>query len=815
MGRFFKNRFAVIGVVLVVIALLAFAGMSMAAATKSAPLNTVQISRGDIQSQVLSSAALQPANDLTLTFGSAGTISSIPVKLGQTVEKGQTIAQLDPSELNLAVTQAEASLSSARAKLESVKAGSATKDVANAEAALRSAQAKLDSLKLGPTFSDLASAQAAVVSAQAKLTALKLGPTPQDLANAQAALRSAQAKLATAKAGSTPQDIANAQSTLKSAQAKLDQVKAGSTPEDIANAQSTLVAAQAKLDQLKQGPTQSDLTAAESSLKSAQSKMAALKAGPTQADLSAAQLKVTQAQTSLDKTTSSASLAKQQDDITLHKALNDLQNAQDAYRVIAALALDANGNLVTVLPPELAHQYKDLQALIDDYNTKLRAMQNAQGDLNKAQLAYDDARRQEAEGVQAAQAQLDDAKTQLKNLTSGPTAADLAAAQASVDQAQSSLDKLKAPPTAADLASAQAAVDQAKNNLAKLKQGSTAADIAAAQASVDQAQNNLNKLKQGPTPEDVTQAQAAVDQAQASLDKLKAPPTAADVAAAQAGVAQAQANLDKLKAPPTQDDTIQAQAAVDQAENNLEALKAGPAASDLAAAQATVDQAQANLDSAKLKVADANLVAPFSGVIADLPVTAGQSVSANATVAELVDNSSYHLDMNVGEADISQVKVGQPVDLTFDALSGQVYTGTVTYVAPKATISQGVVNYLATVTIDPKAGGSDLRPGMSATAAAIVDSHDNVLMVANRAVRTEGRQKVVYVVGPGGTQVRVPIQAGISDGSSTEIVSCANTGNQCLREGDSVVIPASTSSTSTGARPGGGLIGIGGGRPGR
>jgi HlyD family secretion protein len=192
-------------------------------------------------------------------------------------------------------------------------------------------------------------------------------------------------------------------------------------------------------------------------------------------------------------------------------------------------------------------------------------------------------------------------------------------------------------------------------------------------------------------------------------------------------------------------------------------------------------------------------------VVNSVSVKLGQTVAANTTIAELVDVSSYHIDMNVGEADITRVKTGQPVDLTFDALPGVTYTGTVTFVSPIATVQQGVVSYLATVTIDPKAVGGDLRPGMSATAADIVDQRFNALLVPNRAIRTEGRQQVVYIVAPGGLQVRVPVQTGISDSTSTEII-----GNTVLREGDSVVVNSVTTSQPTGGG-GGGILNLGGG----
>jgi HlyD family secretion protein len=701
-----------------------------------------QVTRGDIESQVVSSAALQPAADLLLTFGSGGTLATLNVKPGDKVEVGQVIGQLDPSDLQLAITQAEANLSSAQAKLDTTKAGSTAKDIANAQDALKSAQARLDSVKAGPTAADLASAQAG--------------------------LKSAQAKLASVKASSTPADIANAEATLRSAQAKLDSVKAGSTAADIANAEATLKAAQAKLADLKAGNRKQDIAAAEANLKSAQAKLAALKAGPTAAEKSAAQLKVTQAQASLEKTRSSSSLSKQQAELSLDQAHHALLNAQDKYNSVAGPLLNADGTLKDGLT----------SAQIDNYNTTLRALQDAEDSYRKAQLSLDDARLAEVQNMATAQAQLDDANKQLQTTLAGPTEADLAAAEASVVSSQNSLDKLKEPPTAADLASAQAAVDQAKNNLDKLKAGPTAADLASAQATVDQAKNNLDKLKEGPTD--------------------------ADLAAAEASVASAQSNLAKVKAPTTQSDIVQAEASVSQAKNNLDALMAGPTASDLATSQASVDQAKANLDSAKLKLKNATIVAPFSGVVADVPVTKGQTVAASTTIAELVDDRAYHVDMNVGEADITRVKVGQSVDLTFDALSGQVYTGTVTYVAPKATTQNGVVSYLATVAVDPKAVGGDLRPGLSATAAAIVERRQNVLSVPNRAVRTEGRQKVVYVIGSGGEQVRVPVQTGLSNETSTEIM-----GETPLREGDALVLNTTTTTTTGNAGRGNSIFGGG------
>src|SRR3954451_16282012 len=228
--KFFRNRAVlIIGGILVLAAVAALVGGALMPNRATASVQTVPVTRGDLEATVLSSGQLQPAADVSLNFGSAGTVADIFVKEGQTVKKGDKLAAIDPRDLQLAVTQAQANLSSAQAKLDQVKAGAATKDIANARSQLQSAQAKLADVKAGPNAQDVASAQAQVASAQAKLNALKVGPTKEDLANAQSQITAAQAKLDALKAGPTKEDLANAQSQITAAQAKLDALKAGAT----------------------------------------------------------------------------------------------------------------------------------------------------------------------------------------------------------------------------------------------------------------------------------------------------------------------------------------------------------------------------------------------------------------------------------------------------------------------------------------------------------------------------------------------------------------------------------------------------------
>jgi hypothetical protein len=87
-----------------------------------------------------------------------------------------------------------------------------------------------------------------------------------------------------------------------------------------------------------------------------------------------------------------------------------------------------------------------------------------------------------------------------------------------------------------------------------------------------------------------------------------------------------------------------------------------------------------------------------------------------------------------------------------------------------------------------------------------------VIQVPTSAIRTIGANKTVQVLyGADKTPVMVRVQTGAVSGQMTEIVSCVDTGNQCLREGDTLAVTVAAS-TTTGTTPGGGfIVGPGGG----
>jgi HlyD family secretion protein len=176
------------------------------------------------------------------------------------------------------------------------------------------------------------------------------------------------------------------------------------------------------------------------------------------------------------------------------------------------------------------------------------------------------------------------------------------------------------------------------------------------------------------------------------------------------------------------------------------------------------------------------IVAPIDGRIANLQIKKGEQATPGAPAVTLIDEGAYHIEVNVDEIDIERVELGQPVEVTLDALPDTVLDGVIADVAPTAVTSgAGVVTYLVTINID--AAGVALRPGMTANATITTDLLDGVLIVPNWAVRLdrETGQALVNRLLANGDVEEVPIVTGLRNEQFSEVISGLN-------EGDEVVV---------------------------
>jgi multidrug efflux pump subunit AcrA (membrane-fusion protein) len=221
--------------------------------------------------------------------------------------------------------------------------------------------------------------------------------------------------------------------------------------------------------------------------------------------------------------------------------------------------------------------------------------------------------------------------------------------------------------------------------------------------------------------------------------------------------------------------------AVDLAQAQYNNTVAPARSQDLQLVEAQVSQAQAALASIEKQISDSHLVAPMAGVITEVNYEAGEQFGGGALpmIKMLVDNS-FDVEVDIAEANISKLKLNNPVNITLDAFPDDlVLKGTVTFIEPAQTLISGVVYYKVKIEFSDLPGlmatmkerGLELKSGMTANAVITTDSRDNVLSIPSRAIVEKDNLKIVRLL-VAEKVVEVPIETGLKgDDGLTEIKS--------------------------------------------
>jgi HlyD family secretion protein len=402
--------------------------------------------------------------------------------------------------------------------------------------------------------------------------------------------------------------------------------------------------------------------------------------------------------------------------------------------------------------------------------------------------------------VERAEAELAAAEAKLAELRAGTLPEELTIAQASLANAQAQLAAAQVGADSADIRAAEATLAAAQATLDALYDGATAEALIEAQvaledaeAAVRQAQFSYDQVAQQPNVAGLPQALEletathAYEAAQARYNALLAGPTASEVASATAQVREAEAALAQVRSPASAAEIAAAEAEVRRAEAELAMKEAGNRSEVITAQEAGVRGAAIALAEAELALAQSEVRAPYAGVVAEVEASVGTFVSAGDGAVTVMDTSVLQLDLSVNEIDVSQLAVGQPVQLNFDALPTATLTGTVTAIAPIGTAEQGLVYYPVQVAFD--AGASEVKVGMTTNATIVVETHVGVLQVPSGALRGSGEVQLLEVLyGEGQTPIILAVETGATNGTMTEIVRCLDTGDLCLQEGDTLAL---------------------------
>ncbi len=202
------------------------------------------------------------------------------------------------------------------------------------------------------------------------------------------------------------------------------------------------------------------------------------------------------------------------------------------------------------------------------------------------------------------------------------------------------------------------------------------------------------------------------------------------------------------------------------------------AQSDVAAAEANVQGLSAQSDTARTALRDAEIIAPFDGIVASRAVEPGAPATANAELLTIVDTSVLEAEVLVSTRDITRLAVGQTAELQIDGLDGQTVTGTVDRINPVANDGSRFVP----VHIRLENPDGRLWGGMFATGTIAVRRSEGAFVLPATSLRQDGQGTFVLKLEDGRLK-RQAVVAGArwNGGNSVQI----DTG---VRDGDVVIV---------------------------
>lgn len=411
----------------------------------------------------------------------------------------------------------------------------------------------------------------------------------------------------------------------------------------------------------------------------------------------------------------------------------------------------------TSLPQNVILAQADLvsaqKALDDLLNSKLQQAQALQA-VESIQRSLDDLLNSDLQQAQALKAIADAEKsveffeTRLRNVQSTASQADIDAAEAQVVLAKDALDRAQK--------AFEPYANKPENNITRANLQSK---LASAQQQYDFAVRNYNSLLSTGTQIDIAVAQA-------------------DLATAKAQLEEAKRNYERVKDGPNPADVALLEAQLEDAKRDYDRIKDGPDPDDIAVAEARVAAAKAT-------ASQASITAPFDGVLTMVEVMPGDQVNPGMFAFRIDDISKLLVDVEVSEVDINQVKVGQDVVMTFDAILAKEYHGKVTEVSPVGNKTQGVVSFK--VTLELLDADKDIKPGMTSAVNIVINQLEETLLIPNRAVRVVDGARAVYVLKNDGSIQKVNITLGASSDTLSQVI------DGDLKAGDKIILnPPST-----------------------
>ena len=245
----------------------------------------------------------------------------------------------------------------------------------------------------------------------------------------------------------------------------------------------------------------------------------------------------------------------------------------------------------------------------------------------------------------------------------------------------------------------------------------------------------------------------------------------AQLSTAQAQLAEAQKNWEEVESGPKESDLAVAEAKLGEAQAELDNLKDGPDPDEIVLAEAQLAKAEAKLAMLQAEQLVLDLVAPMDGTVLSISAEVGDRIN-NQTILTLADLSQPRVEVFLDEADSADIQVGNQAEIIFDAIPELIFEGQVVEIDPGLSRIGNTQGLRVVVVLDPLPNELiKLHLGLNAAADIITGEATNAVLVTVEALEQQDDGSYsVYVIN-GETIEQRPVQVGLMDATTAEIVA--------------------------------------------
>ena len=308
--------------------------------------------------------------------------------------------------------------------------------------------------------------------------------------------------------------------------------------------------------------------------------------------------------------------------------------------------------------------------------------------------------------------------------------------------------------------------------IAFISDPSLQAEIQGTEARVSEARANLSALESGGKPAELAEIENSLKQARLELEQLRK-----DYASLERLEAKQAAT--RVEVDATRQKVQQSEATIEGLESRRRSLVAR---TDVAAAQARLQDAQAALSLARERAAQSVVRSPLAGVIYNLAARAGAYANPGDLLANVGRLDRLRVRLYVDEPELGRVAERQPVTLTWEALPGREWKGSVERL-PSSIQALGTrqVGEVICLIANP---GHELLPGTNVDATIRTAVVENTLVIPKETLHRDAQGVFVYRLDDGTVEHR-PVKTGVSSISAVEVTDG-------LADGDAVALPTDT-----------------------